>query len=134
MKVLWFNDVKKENIDLVGKKSLDLSELYNKGLPIPPGFIITTESFKDFLDFSGIRTTILDLMNNLDFENNEKLTQVIEKIQDLIIRAPFPDYINKEILDEYSNLNVDPETFNYTAALSMIKSGRELPYVVLRPS
>ncbi|MDP6641801.1 MAG: PEP/pyruvate-binding domain-containing protein [Candidatus Nanoarchaeia archaeon] len=134
MKIIWFNKIKKDNIDLVGKKSIDLSELYDKGLPTPPGFVLTTESFKDFLDFSGIRTTILDLMNNLNFENNEKLTQVIEKIQDLIIRAPFPDYINKEILEEYSNLNVDPETFSYTAALSMIKSGRELPFVVLRPS
>ncbi len=135
MNILWFNEIKKGNIDLVGKKALDLSELYIKGLPIPPGFIITTELFKNFLDFSGIRTTILELMNNLDVENNEKLNEVVEKIQNLILKAPVPDYIKAEILEEYSNLNVDPETFNYAVkALDIIKAGRDPLYVALRHS
>ena len=135
MNILWFNEIKEESVELVGKKAFELSELYTKGFPIPQGFVITTEAFREFLDFSGITTTILDLMKNIDLENNEKLVNTVEKIQDLILRAPIPEYLRNEILREYGNLNVDPDAFNHAVkAISMIRAGRESPYVALRPS
>lgn len=135
MNTIWFNDIKKDDIELVGNKSIEISDLYIKELPIPPGFIITTEAFKEFLDYSGIRTTIIELISNLDVENHERLNELSERIQDLIIRAPFPEHLIRELNEEYSNLNINPETFNYASkALDMIKAGRELPYIALRPS
>ena len=135
MNTIWFNDIKKDDIDLVGNKSIEISDLYIKELPIPPGFVITTEAFKEFLDYSGIRTTIIELISNLDVDNHERLNEISERIQDLIIRAPFPEHLIRELNEEYSNLNINPETFNYASkALDMIKAGRELPYIALRPS
>jgi len=135
MNIIWFNDIKKDDIDLVGNKSIEISDLYIKELPIPPGFVITTEAFKEFLDYSGIRTTIIELISNLDVDNHERLNEISERIQDLIIRAPFPEHLIRELNEEYSNLNINPETFNYASkALDMIKAGRELPYIALRPS
>lgn len=135
MNILWLNEIKRESIELVGKKAFELSELYAKGFPVPQGFVITTEAFKEFLDFSGLTTTIIDLTNNLDIEDNRKLINAVEKIQDLILRAPIPEYLRNEILREYGNLNVDPDTFNHAMkAINMIRAGRESPYVALRPS
>jgi len=35
--VLWFNDVRKEDIPVVGGKNSSLGEMINAGLPVPPG-------------------------------------------------------------------------------------------------
>ena len=71
MNILWLNEIKRDSIELVGKKAFELSELYIKGFSIPQGFVITTEAFREFLDFSGLTTTILDLTKNLDIEDNK---------------------------------------------------------------
>ncbi len=36
-------------LDLLGGKGANLAEMSNLGLPVPPGFTITTEACRDFL-------------------------------------------------------------------------------------
>lgn len=44
-----FQDGKKEWNDLLGGKGANLCEMTNLGLPVPPGFIISTEACRDYL-------------------------------------------------------------------------------------
>ncbi|MEM2990533.1 MAG: PEP/pyruvate-binding domain-containing protein [Halobacteria archaeon] len=39
--VLWFDELTKEDIPLVGGKNANLGELIKAGIPVPPGFAIT---------------------------------------------------------------------------------------------
>ena len=39
----------KEMVDLLGGKGANLAEMTNLGLPVPPGFTITTEACRAFL-------------------------------------------------------------------------------------
>jgi len=39
--ILWFREVSKEDIPLVGGKGANLGEMTGIGLPVPPGFIVT---------------------------------------------------------------------------------------------
>ncbi|MFQ6081397.1 MAG: PEP/pyruvate-binding domain-containing protein, partial [Candidatus Bathyarchaeia archaeon] len=39
--VLWFEDVTKKDIPLVGGKNANLGEMLHAGIPVPPGFAIT---------------------------------------------------------------------------------------------
>ena len=45
-----FTEGSKEQKDLLGGKGANLAEMTNLGLPVPPGFIITTEACKVFLE------------------------------------------------------------------------------------
>ncbi|MCM2419279.1 MULTISPECIES: pyruvate, phosphate dikinase [unclassified Streptomyces] len=45
-----FTEGNKELKDLLGGKGANLAEMTNLGLPVPPGFIITTEACKVYLD------------------------------------------------------------------------------------
>ncbi|GAB3969546.1 pyruvate, phosphate dikinase [Streptomyces sparsus] len=56
--VYAFNEGNKELKDLLGGKGANLAEMTNLGLPVPPGFTITTEACKVYLD-SGVEPAAL---------------------------------------------------------------------------
>lgn len=63
-----FNDVDKDDIELVGGKALSLSRLIQAGLPVPPGFVITTEAYKNSKSVgvsSELKDAILDAFDAL---------------------------------------------------------------------
>ena len=63
--ILWFRDIKKEDIPSVGGKGSNLGEMYNADIPIPSGFCVTVEAYKEFLEEQrkinerGIKVSIL---------------------------------------------------------------------------
>ncbi len=46
--IKFFNEIKVDDLNLVGGKGLSLGRMANEGFPVPPGFVITTELHKDF--------------------------------------------------------------------------------------
>ncbi|MEO9238675.1 MAG: PEP/pyruvate-binding domain-containing protein, partial [Jatrophihabitantaceae bacterium] len=57
--VFDFAEGNRDQKDLLGGKGANLAEMTNIGLPVPPGFIITTEACKAFLS-SGREPAELD--------------------------------------------------------------------------
>jgi pyruvate,orthophosphate dikinase len=50
-KPVWlFREGKKEQRDLLGGKGANLAEMTNIGLPVPPGFTVTTEVCTEYYD------------------------------------------------------------------------------------
>jgi len=47
-------ELSREDIECIGAKAANLSELMKIGLPIPGGFSLTTEAFQGFLDANSI--------------------------------------------------------------------------------
>jgi pyruvate,orthophosphate dikinase len=45
-----FTEGNRDLKDLLGGKGANLAEMTNLGLPVPPGFVITTEACKTYLD------------------------------------------------------------------------------------
>ncbi|HLH57602.1 MAG TPA: pyruvate, phosphate dikinase [Streptosporangiaceae bacterium] len=64
-----FTEGNKDQKDLLGGKGANLAEMTNLGLPVPPGFIISTEACRAFL-------TDGDVPAGLDDEVTEHLTQL----------------------------------------------------------
>ena len=48
--------------DLLGGKGANLAEMTNLGLPVPPGFVITTEACKTYLDSGDEPAEMRDLL------------------------------------------------------------------------
>jgi len=64
-------------VDLLGGKGANLAEMTRLGLPVPPGFTITTEACRYFLENghgpAGMRTQIAEHMGRLEEEMDRKL-------------------------------------------------------------
>ncbi len=59
--VFHFHEGKREMKHLLGGKGANLAEMTNAGLPVPPGFTITTEACNDFLESGNqLKKELLD--------------------------------------------------------------------------
>ncbi|MEI6039868.1 MAG: phosphoenolpyruvate synthase [Candidatus Berkelbacteria bacterium] len=102
--ILWFRDVDKDDVDIVGGKGANLGELTKAGLPVPPGFIVTAKAYFDFIKQTELDKQIKNLLKKLDPENSKKLHEVALKIQKLILSKPVPAALGKEITKAYQEL------------------------------
>ncbi|MBI5391788.1 phosphoenolpyruvate synthase [Candidatus Woesearchaeota archaeon] len=136
--IAWFRDIRKDDLGVAGGKGANLGEMYNLRMPIPPGFVVTAQAFKKFLDEDNLGKTIFSLLKNLDIMDTAKLQAVAEKIQNLVLKAAMPKEIKEEIKESYETLNIDRDIAKHLAknnsALSIIKAGRDQPFVAVRSS
>lgn len=51
--IYWFEEAGKEHNDILGKKCANLGETTRLGLPVPPGFAISINLYRRFLEESG---------------------------------------------------------------------------------
>ncbi len=99
--VVWFNEVTKRDIPLVGGKGANLGEMVNLHIPVPPGFIVTANAYYDFLQKSGITDKIRNLLKPLDYNNTKQLQQIAAKVKRVILNAAMPPELAKEIQQAY---------------------------------
>lgn len=106
--IAWFDEIGAKDVPLVGGKNASLGELYknlsSKGIKIPYGFAITTEAYRYFLEYAGIKEKIEEMLSQIDVKNVRKLMDVGEKIRNIIINSPFPPDLSKEIMNAYEKL------------------------------
>lgn len=55
------HDISRENMDDVGGKGANLGELRGSGLPVPPGFVLTTAGYRLFVEANALQDQILSL-------------------------------------------------------------------------
>lgn len=70
--------------DLLGSKGFGLVQMQNMGLPVPPGFIITTEACKEYyknkkIISENLKNQVLNQVLNLEKITNKKLYRKNEK-------------------------------------------------------
>ena len=132
--IISLEDVTKEN-KIAGHKASVLGDLLRSGLPVPPGFVITTEAFEFFLRFNKLDEKIPQILQNTDFENLEQVKQKSKEIEDLIINSDITDSIRRSIKDFYENIGVGKEArLVGGAALDIIRAGRDRVFVCVRGS
>ncbi|MFC2012369.1 PEP/pyruvate-binding domain-containing protein, partial [Chloroflexota bacterium] len=99
--LVWFNEVGKGDVGLVGGKGANLGEMTNAGIPVPPGFIVTAETYFDFVEKSGLNDKIRALLEPLDVHDSRKLQDIAAEVQKLIVDADMPPETAKEIEKAY---------------------------------
>ena len=73
--IVWFSEVGKEDTALVGGKGANLGELYKLKVPIPNGFIVTSQAYFNNLKASGADQRIRGILYGLDVNNPVTLQQ-----------------------------------------------------------
>jgi len=99
--IVWFNEVTKKDIPLVGGKGANLGEMTNTNIPVPPGFIVTANAYYDFLQKSKITDKIRNLLKPLDYNDSKQLQRVAEEIKQVILNAQMPPELAEEIKQAY---------------------------------
>ena len=134
--VKWFSELSHKDIPVAGGKGASLAEMYNNKFPVPPGFVITAEAYKYFIEKSGLHETIMTILKETDIDNTAMLDSNAKKIRGLIINAEIPKDLKNEIVDAYDVLDVDKKKFAGASegALDILKTSHEPPFVAVRSS
>ena len=101
---VWFNEVTRKDIPLVGGKGANLGEMTNARIPVPPGFIVTASAYFDFLEATGISEQIRTLLKPLDTNNSTQLQEISAKVKDVIMSATMPEETATAIRQAYTTM------------------------------
>ena len=120
--LLWFEQLEKTDVPIVGGKSASLGEMTSKtDVPVPYGFATTAYAYRYFIEKSGLKEKMAALLSELtDVENSAMLRDVSAKLRAAIMAEKMPDDLQVAIADAYAELAK--------------KVGEELPFVAVRSS
>ena len=131
--ILSFKEINKEDIPYVGGKGANLGEMYNAGFPVPPGFVITARTYKQFIEETGIKQEMQEVLAELNVDDNDSLQSASKQIQTIIRSELIPEYIANEITRAYDAMYKSMYDLPRTAT-SFINASREPPFVAVRSS
>ena len=102
MGVQWLDDVRGTDLETVGGKGASLGELTAAGLPVPPGFVVTAETYRTFIEDAGIAE---ELFSTLDVDgNDEALKTAATDARSLVMKTSLPPAVREEIVEAYRTL------------------------------
>ena len=103
--ICWFEDISLADVALVGGKGANLGELTAAKLPVPPGFVVTSQAYLAALDASGARTKLQDLLaSGVDADDSASLAAAAATAHQLIVDTPLPADLADDIRAAYRKL------------------------------
>ena len=127
--VLWFDELKREDVALVGGKSSSLGEMTSStNVPVPYGFATTAYGYRYFMQKTGLEDKIRTALDALDdVENSVLLRQVTASIREMICQAPMPDELAEAIRNAYIELGKKAGEMNPFVAVRSSATAEDLP-------
>lgn len=102
--VVWFREVGRDDIGLVGGKGANLGELTRASIPVPPGFVVTADTYFHFIEENGLEPLIKKELFGLNVHSSRELNERALRIRQRIIEAAMPPHIAADIREAYREL------------------------------
>lgn len=107
--ILFFNQVSKKDIALVGGKNGSLGEmigvLSGKGIKVPDGFALTSNAYWIFIKHNNLEKELKKVFKGFDPGSIKSLQETGRRARALIRAAGFPMNLEKEIFSAYEKLS-----------------------------
>ncbi len=97
-------DSENATLAAAGGKGANLAELTRAGFDVPPGYLITTDAYRAFVEENGIRDELLRLAHTVVPDDLVALEQASDALRALFTQAPIPPGIAAEIRSAYAAL------------------------------
>ena len=129
--IIWFNDLRIEDVPLVGGKNASLGEMYHnlkeKGVLVPNGFAITAAAYIHLLKEAGIDEAIKAALHGLDTHDIRNLQERGRKVREIIRYAKLPDDLEEEIRKAYRKLCMEHKKIDIDVAVRSSATAEDLP-------
>jgi phosphohistidine swiveling domain-containing protein len=105
--IRWFEEVGASDVGLVGGKAANLGEMVVAGLPVPPGFCLCAEGYRDFIETAGLHEPIRSILGETRQDDPADVEVNTARIRDLISQQEVPGAIAEQILEAYQRLAME---------------------------
>lgn len=102
--IQFFDGGHDPDIEILGGKCASLVSLTAAGMPVPPGFAVTTNAYAMFLHDSGLDATIHRLLADLDPDDVRSVDSRSAAIREEMLLRPVPDELRAQTYLAYHDL------------------------------
>ncbi|MBF8249613.1 MAG: ppsA [Candidatus Levybacteria bacterium] len=100
--IINYSEINKVDEELVGKKAHELGGLWKLGIPLPDGFVITINFYKEFLRLAEIEKKIY----KTSAHKHPALSNTVDHLfRKEIIQTPIPQALASELHTYYKHLS-----------------------------
>jgi len=129
--VKFFRELSIKDVPQVGGKNASLGEMYGQltkqGLKIPNGFATTAWAYDYFLESTGLKKRIREILKGLDTRDVRDLMKRGAEIRKIIIEADFSKDFAQAICVAYQQLSASYKTKNVDVAVRSSATAEDLP-------
>jgi phosphohistidine swiveling domain-containing protein len=123
-------------LSLVGGKGASLARLAAKGLPVPPGFHVTTEAYRRFVSEGGLHERTIEAASSVILDRPDTLEAAARRIRELFAEQAIPIDIADAIRRAYAERSGPPVAARSSATAEdlpgMSFAGQQETYLNLR--
>jgi len=126
---LWFEEIGKEDVPLVGGKVANLGEMLQAGIPVPPGFAVTAQAYKRFITETGIAKKIYKTIEETvtDINVPQQFEEASKRVRKIIESIPMPREIEEAIEKAYKELSKKTKSTQVFVAVRSSATAEDLP-------
>jgi phosphoenolpyruvate synthase/pyruvate phosphate dikinase len=104
---LAFENLFLKDVEIAGGKGASLGEMTRAGIPVPPGFVILSTTFNEFIKEADLVQEIDAIIDGVSHKEMHTVDGASEKIQGLIKNAKMSERIVSEIKAQFRLLNTE---------------------------
>jgi len=102
--ISWFDEFDDAIGARVGGKGASLGQMTRAGLPVPPGFSVTTDAYQRLKDDSVARGEVAAILARIDFEDPAGVAEISRKARARIEAIPMDPTVAEHIAHAYERL------------------------------
>ncbi|OHA61941.1 MAG: phosphoenolpyruvate synthase [Candidatus Wildermuthbacteria bacterium GWA2_46_15] len=107
--ILWFNEISKGDVPLVGGKNASLGEMFSKlsskGINVPDGFALTSQAYWYFIETNGLQKKLEKIFRGFNPQSIQNLQKTGKECRTLIMKARLSQELKAEISRFYRKLS-----------------------------
>ena len=123
--IAWFDALGKDATAIAGGKGANLGELCRAGLPVPPGFVVTSAAYLDAMEEGGVREELrvvfADACRQVD--DPVALAELADQLRSLVRKAGVPNRLERDVLAAYHRFGTDQPVAVRSSATAEDTSG-----------
>lgn len=120
--IIPFEEAGDEPVGRIGGKCIGLAALVRAKASVSPGFVVTTDAYKDMMRVDGLGREIARLLEGLDVNDFQNEARVSKTIGQAIASRPMPAALEVEIRAAYARLGAEA-----AVAVRSSGTGEDLP-------
>lgn len=102
-----FARIGKADAAIAGGKGASLGEMTQAGISVPPGYVILSDAFEQFLAETDLNIQIAAILDTVDTEAVHTVESASEQIQTLILAAKMPEEIASVVTTSFKELGAE---------------------------
>jgi phosphohistidine swiveling domain-containing protein len=102
--IRWFDEISAADVGVVGGKGANLGEMVAAGLPVPPGFCLCAQAYRDFIQTARLEEPIRSILAETRQDDPADVKANAARIRDLFAHQAVPPEIAGQLEDSYQRL------------------------------